>query len=94
MKESNFEKLLYKNKLNLPTTPRKIQEDLEEKFLFVFVMDEAYPLKINYLKPFARRQFNNMKRIYCYRQCAFSILTKRFNIFENKMLIHPNKLLL
>jgi len=40
-----------------------------------------------------------MKRIYNYRQscarriveCAFGILTKRFNVFENKMLVHPDK---
>jgi hypothetical protein len=44
LKESNFGKLLDKNKLNLPTTPRKIHEELEETFPFVFVADEAYPL--------------------------------------------------
>lgn len=62
-------------------------------------MDEAYPLKINLMKPFARRQLTNKKRIYNYRQsrariiveCAFGILTKRFNVFENKMLVHPEK---
>jgi hypothetical protein len=83
----------------LPTTPRKIHEELEETFPFVFVADEAYPLKSNLMRPFARRQLNNMKRIYNYRQsrarriveCAFGILTKRFNVFENKMLVHPDK---
>jgi len=64
LKESNFGKLLDKNKLNLPTIPRIIHENLEEKFPFVFVVDEAYPLKINLMRPFARRQLNNMKRIY------------------------------
>lgn len=51
------------------------------------------------MKPFARKQLTNSKRIYNYRQsrarriveCAFGILTKRFNIFENKMLVNPEK---
>jgi hypothetical protein len=98
LKESNFGKLLDKNKLNLPTTPRKIHEDFEEKFPFVFVVDEAYPLKINLMK-ICTKTANNMKIIYNYRQsrarriveCAFGILTKRFNVFENKMLVHPDK---
>jgi len=25
------------------------------------------------------------------RECAFGILTKRFNVFENKMLVNPEK---
>lgn len=61
--------------------------------------DEAYPLIINLMRPFAQRQLNNMKIIYNYLQscarriveCAFGILTKRFNVFENKMLVHPDK---
>lgn len=90
---------LDKNKLNLPAAPRKIHEELEETFPIVFVADEAYPLKSNLMKPFERRQLDNMKSIYNCRQsharriveCAFGILTKRFNVFENKMLVHPDK---
>lgn len=98
LKESNFGKLLDNNKLLLPP-PRKIHEEVEDKFPFVFVADEAYPLKKNLMKPFARKQLTNSKRIFNYRQsrarriveCAFGILTKRFNVFENKMLVNPEK---
>lgn len=86
------------NKLLLPP-PRQIHEEVEDEFPFVFVADEAYPLKKNLMKPFARKQLTNSKRIYNYRQsrarriveCAFGILTKRFNVFENKMLVNPEK---
>jgi len=86
------------NKLLLPP-PRKIHEEVEDEFPFVFVADEAYPLKKNLMKPFTRKQLTNPKRIYNYRQsrarriveCAFGILTKRFNVFENKMLVNPEK---
>lgn len=51
------------------------------------------------MKLFARRQLTNLKRIYNYRQsrtrriveCAFGILTKQFNVFENKMLVQPGR---
>jgi hypothetical protein len=98
LKESNFGKILEANKLLL-LQPRKINKNLEYEFPFVFVADKAYPLKTNLMKPFARRQLTNLKRIYNYRQsrarrivdCAFGILTKRFNVFENKMLVQPDR---
>jgi len=55
------------NKLLLPP-PRKIHEEVEDEFPFVFVADEAYPLKKKLMKPFARNQLTNPKRIYNYRQ--------------------------
>lgn len=98
LRESNFGKLLDNNKLLLPP-PRKIHKNVEDEFPFVFVADEAYPLKKNLMRPFARKQLTNSKRIYNYRhsrarrivECAFGILTKRFNVFENKMLVNPEK---
>lgn len=90
--------MLDNNKLLL-APPRKIHKDVECKFPFVFVANVVYPLKKNLKKPFARKQLTNSKRIYNHRHSrsrriverAFSILTKRFNVFENKMLVHPDK---
>jgi len=87
-KESQFGKQLYQNKLDLPS-PKKINQNINEDFPFVFVGDEAYPLLPNLMRPFPRRNLTNEKRIYNYRQsrarriveCAFGILVKRFNVF-------------
>ncbi|VVC32466.1 Harbinger transposase-derived nuclease domain [Cinara cedri] len=97
LRESNFGKLLDYNKLLLPS-PRKMHGNVEDEFEFVFVGYDAYPLKKNLMRSFARKQLTNPKRIYNHRQsragrivaeCAFGILTKRFNVFENKMLVNP-----
>lgn len=55
LRESKFGKLLDNNKLLL-LPPRKIHKDVKNKFPFVFFADEAYPLKKNLMKPFARKQ--------------------------------------
>lgn len=97
-KESLFGKKLINNKLNLPA-PKKIDQNINEDFPFVFVGDEAYPLLPNLMRPFPRRQLTNEKRIYNYRlsrarrivECAFGIMVKRFNVLENKMLVGPEK---
>lgn len=79
--------------------PKKIDQNINEDFPFVFVGGEAYPLLPNLMRPFPRRQLTNEKRIYNYRlsrarrivECAFGIMVKRFNVLENKMLVGPEK---
>ncbi|XP_026819265.1 putative nuclease HARBI1 [Rhopalosiphum maidis] len=99
-KKSNFEKLLKNNKLNIPQS-KKIDPQINDEFPFVFVVDEAYPLQTNLMRPFPRRNLTNEKRIFNYRlsrarrivECVFGILVKRFNVLENKMLVFLKKLL-
>ena len=65
----------------------------------MFVADEAYPISNNLMRPFPRKQLNNQKRIYNYRlsrarrivECAFGMLTKKFRVLENVMLVGPEK---
>jgi hypothetical protein len=57
---------------------------------FVFVGDEAFALRNDFLKPFNRRQLDNGKRIFNYRlsrsrriiENVFGILAGRFRIFH------------
>lgn len=97
-KESNFGKMLLHNELNLPP-PRKIHNDINEEYPFVFVGDEAYPLLPCLMRPFPRRNLTNEKRIFNYRQsrarriveCAFGIMVKKFKVLENKIVVGPEK---
>lgn len=78
-----------KNKtLRLPT-PSKAR-NTEKLLPYVFVGDEAFALRNDFLKPFNRKQLDNSKRIFNYRlsRCrriienVFGILTARFRIFH------------
>lgn len=61
-KESNFGKMLLHNGLNLPP-PRKIHNDINEEYPFVFVGDEAYPL-LSCLRLFPIRNLTNEKAYF------------------------------
>lgn len=79
--------------------PRKIHNDINEEYPFVFVGDEAYPLLPCLMRPFPRRNLTNEKRIFNYRQsrarriveCAFGIMVKKFKVLENKIVVGPEK---
>lgn len=60
LKESNFGKLLDNNKLLLPP-PRKIHEEVEDEFPFVFVADEAYPLKKKFDEAICKKTIDKFK---------------------------------
>lgn len=97
-RNSNFGKLFFSQSLNIPPA-RHICTETEIQFPFVFVADEAYPISKNLMRPFPRKQLNNQKRIYNYRlsrarrivECAFGMLTKKFRVLENVMLVSPEK---
>lgn len=96
---SNFGKLFLRKKLNIPN-PSVIRDSEEmDLFPFVFVGDEAYPLSVNLMRPFPKRRLNNGRRIYNYRhsrarrivECAFGMLTRKFRVLANNMLLDPDK---
>lgn len=101
-KESNFGKLFLRKKLGIPKSRQfKVRNggETQKKFPFVFIGDEAYPLSLNFMRPFPKRRLNMMKRIYNYRhsrarrivECAFGMLVKKFRVLEHSMLLDPEK---
>lgn len=69
---------------------------------FVFVGDEAYPLKGNLMRPYPRRNLTPEKRIFNYRlsrarrvvECAFGMLTKKFGFLKTELLLPPDKVVI
>jgi hypothetical protein len=66
------------------------KDESGEMFPYYFVADEAFPLKVNLMRPYPRRMLTNKRHIFNYRlscaqksvECAFGILTAKFEIFE------------
>ena len=71
----------------------------EEDVPFVFVGDEAFPLKTYLLKPYAARALDDKTRIFNYRlskarlivENAFGILASRFGVFRKPIPLDPDK---
>lgn len=91
---SNFYKKLKNGQLHLPP-PRKPQNSQRE-LPFVFIGDEAFALRSDFLKPFSQRELDNKKKIFNYRlsraRCkvenAFGILSNRFRIFHTPISVN------
>lgn len=83
---SQFGQLLMDGRLGLPA-PRRIPQT-EHLMPSVFVADEAFPLLVNLMKPFPRRNMTLEERVFNYRlsrarrqvECSFGILSNTWRI--------------
>ena len=97
-----FRKLLRENKLNLP--PPEMLQNSEEcgPLPYVFVVDEAFPLMTNLLRPYAKgkKTLPEDHQIFNYRlsrarriiENAFGILASRWKIFHTKIALRPDNI--
>ncbi|KAJ8963716.1 hypothetical protein NQ314_005437 [Rhamnusium bicolor] len=83
-----FYKKLKANKLKLPLPSKR--EKSSSELPFVFIGDEAFALRADFLKPFSQKALNSERRIFNYRlgrarriiENVFGILAARFRIFH------------
>ena len=88
----NIAHAINENLLNLPK-PRLFFGNDRIEFPFVFVGDEAFPLKTNLIKPYPRNSLNNARRIFNYRlsrarrviENTFGICASRFRILRRSI---------
>lgn len=91
---TDFYKKLKNGSLRLPqpSTPQNSQTELP----FVFVGDEAFALRTDFLKPYSLKDLNHDKKIFNYRlsraRCkienSFGIMAARFQLFQHPIQLH------
>lgn len=87
--ETDFGQKLENGQLNLPS-PTSYSNHRDVCLPFVFVGDEAFPLKENLMKPYPNKGITHNEKIYNYRICrgrrivenAFGILANRFQVLQ------------
>ena len=87
---TNFWKLLNEGKLKIPKPSRVTGV---ENPLYVFVGDEAFPLRVDLMRPFPQSQLNFARRIFNYRlsrarrvvECAFGRLAAMWRILSRPL---------
>lgn len=93
---SDLKKALDRGLLNVPPPEKLPNSDVVLPYMFVG--DEAYPLRTDLMKPFPFRQLDHNQRIYNYRlsrarrvvENAFGILANRLRVFRSTILLHPD----
>lgn len=105
-RNSYFYRAIEENKLNLPDPkPLPLSHDpvyidqCYEAIPYVVLGDDAFPLGIHCMKPYAQQGLSPRKRIFNYRlsrarrltENAFGIWVNRFRVFTTKMCLHPDK---
>ena len=95
---SSFGGALHGNLLNIPTSSDVIRETGATSLPYVFVGDEAFPLKPQLMRPYPRRSLDKEKRVFNYRltrarktvEMAFGILASKFRVFQSPINLSPN----
>ncbi|XP_071051271.1 putative nuclease HARBI1 [Onthophagus taurus] len=98
IENTNFYNKLIHNLLNIPAERQVLCT--ETKLPFVFIGDEAFALRSNFLKPFSRKELSYENKIYNYRlsrarntvECAFGMLASRFRILHTEINLKLDKI--
>lgn len=89
--------LTNRSSLNIPSSA--ILPGTTHEAPYVVIADDAFPLSVHLLKPFALKNITREEEIFngCLSrarvrvECAFGILANRFRIFLNTINLEPNK---
>nr|CAI5839354.1 unnamed protein product [Callosobruchus analis] len=98
-KNTSFHKALQENQFNIPM-PESLPGSTR-CLPYVFVADDAFPLRVDMLKPFRQTDLNSRERkIFNYRlsrarrivENAFGILASRFRIYHTAINVQPENI--
>lgn len=97
LEHTSFFRKLIDNRLNIPGDRQVC--NTETILPFVFIGDEAFALRSNFLKPFNLKQLNYQRKIFNYRlsrarntvECTFGILSSRFRILHTEINLKVSK---
>ncbi|XP_035917738.1 uncharacterized protein LOC118515144 [Anopheles stephensi] len=104
IQNTKFYQRLLTQQLNLPQPTNPPNSELI--LPYTFIGDEAFSLRVNFLKPFNRRHLNYERRVFNYRlsrarrvvENAFGIMASRFQLFHTpiqlKKIENTNKIIL
>ena len=92
LSQLNFVSCTGKNTIHVPK-PEPLSPNSTHPYPYVFVADEAFPLRTYIMKLYAHRGLNATERIFNYRlsrarrivENAFGILATRFRVFRTKI---------
>ncbi|XDV13001.1 hypothetical protein PO909_001525 [Leuciscus waleckii] len=95
--ESDFKKALDQGLLNVPAAKPLPQSDIQAPF--VFLGDDAYPLRTDLMKPYSFRQMDYQQRVFNYRlsrgrrvvENGFGILANRWRVFLTTIMLNADK---
>lgn len=101
LNRSAFGKQLMNNSFNMPPPQKLLQDTNDVAIPFYFVGDEAFPLRINLMRPFSKPRNGTMsrdERIFNYRlsrsrrtiENTFGIMVARFRIFHRVINASPD----
>ena len=99
LQSSQFGQALLTDQLGLPCPRPLTGADPNIKIPFMFVADEAFPLRCNIMRPYPGKALPGTKRIFNYRlsrarrivENAFGITASRFRILRQEIIARPSK---
>ena len=89
---------LKNKKLGIPPSKQLPNDTKETRVPHVLLGDEAFPLRCDLMRPFARNALTNERRIFNYRlsrarkvvEIAFGILANRWRLFHRRIQLNPD----
>uniref|UniRef100_A0AAV2KQC8 DDE Tnp4 domain-containing protein n=1 Tax=Knipowitschia caucasica TaxID=637954 RepID=A0AAV2KQC8_KNICA len=95
--ESDFKKALDQGLLNIPAAKPLPLSNIQAPF--VFLGDDAYPLRTDLMKPYSIRQMDYEQRVFNYRlsrgrrvvENGFGILANRWRVFLTTIMLNADK---
>ncbi|XP_046863249.1 protein ALP1-like [Xenia sp. Carnegie-2017] len=99
LQNSQFGEALVTNQLGLPCPKPLAGAHPNGKIPYMFVADEAFPLRCNIMRPYPGKHLTEEKRVLNYHLSrarrivgnAFGIAASRFRILRQEIIAHPSK---